>query len=79
MQTQRDGWICFLFFFLIVLARGYQSGYLGDGPPTGAESHGPRLQHNSDQCPASRNYCLLWLIIPPSFDRAMVPNGLEGG
>lgn len=72
-------WIDSFFFFFCGRTRlskrtfGRRSSYRAE------DSQGPRLEHNSDQCPASRNYCLLWLIIPPSFDRVMVPNGSGEG
>lgn len=50
----------------------------GDAPRTG-DSHGPRRGQNSNQCPGSSNYCLLWLIIPQSFDQAIAPVSREWG
>lgn len=50
----------------------------GDAPRT-RDSHGPRRGQNSNQCPGSSNYCLLWLIIPQSFDQAIAPVSREGG
>lgn len=74
------GWMDLAFFFSFCGRTWLSKWIFGRRSSYRAEdSHGPRLEHGSDQCPASHNYCLLWLIIPPSFDRLMVPNGSGGG